>query len=620
MMKNFIIVFTLLFTIQTYSQFDDLNSKFLLAQSYEQMGDLQKARILFEEVYFIQKDNFQFFESLNRVYLKLKLFNESIQIIQNRLSIFPNDITSIGLLGVTYYQAGKEEETFKLWNNALKEQPTNLIYYRILANYALELRLFDKAIDILQKGKANTAEARIFSYDLAHLYSLTMRFKEAAEEYIEIINFDPNQVIVIQSRILSYINKPEALVPTIQVFQKSNFKENSGLGHLLAALYVENNQFVEAFELLKLLDKKFSLNGQEVFQFATRMSGLNQYRLASNSFEYLLSEYPYSNMISNFRLNYAKNLEAELNYEFIKNNPTWKDFFTYTVFNKEKYNSVIENYKKIISTYQHSEIAIESILRIGEIYLNRLGNLEEAEKYFSEVIQKFSMSRYFVAAALNQIDIFIKKNNVEQASALISRLEINPIISLEDRNRIILYKAKINFYNGAFSEAKKYLDIISQQTQDKISNDAIELSLLISTSIVDSISLAKFARAEFEMEKENFAAAQKLFEELTGLNQLFILSSKSELRVVQCLIAVNNYSSAIEKIELSLQDSNKRFLENQKNIFSDHLQFLLGQIYQNGLVDFPKAIRAYEDLMIYFPNSLFIDKVRDEILKLKKIS
>jgi outer membrane protein assembly factor BamD (BamD/ComL family) len=44
---------------------------------------------------------------------------------------------------------------------------------------------------------------------------------------------------------------------------------------------------------------------------------------------------------------------------------------------------------------------------------------------------------------------------------------------------------------------------------------------------------------------------------------------------------------------------------------------LSGKIYEFGLKDTPKALEIYEKLLAEFPNSLFLDEAREQIIKLR---
>ena len=57
--------------------------------------------------------------------------------------------------------------------------------------------------------------------------------------------------------------------------------------------------------------------------------------------------------------------------------------------------------------------------------------------------------------------------------------------------------------------------------------------------------------------------------------------------------------------------------EESKNIYADKALYLMGRIYEFGLNDSSKAIEKYEELLAKYPNSLYLDDARDEILKLR---
>jgi len=53
------------------------------------------------------------------------------------------------------------------------------------------------------------------------------------------------------------------------------------------------------------------------------------------------------------------------------------------------------------------------------------------------------------------------------------------------------------------------------------------------------------------------------------------------------------------------------------NIYADKSLFLQGEIYNFGKKDIPKAIAAYEQILINFPKSILYDKARETILSIK---
>ena len=157
--------------------------KLSLAQSYERSGDLVNAAKIYEELYQLEPKNNLYFESLNRAFIALKNYAASIDLIETEIKLRPKDINLYGLLGSTYYLQGNEEKAYEVWDKPFTFLEPSSVLYRVIANYAIERRAFKKAIDVYNKGKEIAEDKTIFSYDLALLYSITMQFEKAAEEY-----------------------------------------------------------------------------------------------------------------------------------------------------------------------------------------------------------------------------------------------------------------------------------------------------------------------------------------------------------------------------------------------------------------------------------------------------
>ena len=116
----YLAIISTLFLSSTIVSQVDINNKIMLAQSFEQAGDYDRAAILFEEIYSLQPQNYQVFESLNRVYIQSKKYESSVKLIESRLKQYPQDINLYGMLGTTHYQMGNESKAYETWERGLK--------------------------------------------------------------------------------------------------------------------------------------------------------------------------------------------------------------------------------------------------------------------------------------------------------------------------------------------------------------------------------------------------------------------------------------------------------------------------------------------------------------------
>ncbi len=583
-----------------------LQQRYMLGQGYLQAGQLEKAKSIYEELYNQDQNNFQYFEALNNVYLQLKDYQGSIRIIQDRMQKITPDANMYGLLGSTYYLIGDTEQAYKIWDEGLQKLPPDPMKYRIISNYVLDRRDFDKAIEILKKGKDESKDPVIFSYQLADLYALTMRFTEAAEEFVFILKQNPQQVSSVQNKLFNYINKTDALPKTIEVFE-NNAGDNQGIRYLLARLYVENKSYQKAFDLYLDLDKEYKKQGMDLIRLADLLYSDGNYKTAEKFYTEIINRFSDSPVVSSAKLGYAKTLEAQVEQN---TGSSWKPYHGFNSVSPDKIDKIVNAYNDIISQFPNSDVALESYLQLGNLKFYSQGDLPGAEDYYNKILTKAPLSSFGASAELESGKIELMKGNLDAAAGYFQKVTKRPKISEDQKNSSQYLLARIDFYKGDFREAKNQLVQILNDLGDNFANDAIELSLLLNTSMNDSSELVRFADAEFLADQKKFTEAAEKYHLVAENPKAFMLKNIAELREAEMELAAGNTDKSIEMLENIAG-------EESKNIYADKALYLLGKIYEFGLNDTPKAIEKYEELLAKYPSSLYLDDARDEIVKLR---
>lgn len=585
-------------------------NQFMLAENYEQRGDFAKAVEIIETLNKKDPANIQYFNKLNSLYLQLKKYDESAALINTRIIITPQDISLYGLLGSTYYTAGDRTKAYQVWDDAAEKFKTNPMTLRIISNYAIEKRDFEKAIEYLNRGKEISKDPFLYSYDLGELYQVTMRYREAAGEYCDLIKANPSQYQQIESKILSYSNKPSALDETIEVVEKYK-SDDISFSYLLARLYIEKKNYDEAFDLYKEIDKKQNTRGGELFSFGDYVYRDGEYKTASEVFKFLIDNYGDQQNIPLAKLGYAKTQEALFIQKYNAANPEWKTFFIPAKVEENEIEPVINAYEEIVKVYQHSEVAIEANLRMGILYAYFINDLEEAQKYFAIIAYDYPMSKYASLAFVELGNIKMLHAKLDDAEKLFQSVLKLPRANVEDKSYANYQLARIFSFKNDFESARKYLISVMGNLKDNIANDAIEFSILLNTAKNDSSNLSLYCSAEFLAEQKRFSEAKDLYAQLSQNPQAFVFHSIAKLRAAEMLIATDAYSAAIADLSLIVEEA-------EKNIYADKALYLQGQIYQYGLKDSVKAVESYESLLAKFPKSLFLDEARQNIIELKK--
>jgi len=601
----------ILFAFSLFAQQSPMDqNQFMLAESYEQRGDFAKAVEIIETLNKKDPTNIQYFNKLNSLYLQLKKYDESAALINSRINITPQDISLYGLLGSTYYTAGDRTKAYQVWDDASEKFKTNPMTLRIISNYTIEKRDFEKAIEYLNRGKEISKDPYLYSYDLGELYQITMRYREAAGEYCDLIKANPSQYQQIENKILSYSNKPNALDETIEVVEKYK-SDDVSFSYLLARLYIEKKNYDEAFDLYKEIDKKQNTRGADLFSFGEFVYRDGEYKTASEVFKFLIDNYSDQQNIPLAKLGYAKTQEALFIQKYNAANPEWKSFFIPAKVEENKIEPVISAYQEIVKVYQHSEVAIEANLRIGILLAHYRNDLVEAEKYFSIITETYPMSKFASLAFIELGNIKMQQAKLDEAEKLIQSVVKLQRANPEDKSYANYQLARIFSFRNDFESARKNLMSVMGNLKDNIANDAIELSILLNTAKNDSSNLSLYCSAEFLSEQKRFSEAKDLYLQLSQNQQAFVFHSIAKLRAAEMLIATDAFSAAIADLSLIVEEA-------EKNIYADKALYLQGQIYQYGLKDSVKAVESYESLLAKFPKSLFLDEARQNIIELKK--
>ena len=603
-----IISFLLLISVQAQQRTEQ---KLSLAQSYEQIGEFESAGKIYEELYESDPNNPLYITSLYRIYTQTKNYAALVNILDKRVTQTPTDIEAFGMLGSTYYLMGNEEKAIEIWRKPLEGKNINPVYYRLIANYALERRAFDFAIELYEEGKNVSNDKVIYSFDLARLYSMTMQFAKAAQEYCYILSVEPSQGNIVETRIFENINRPGALDAMLTVIEDCAEKNNLSYSYLLARLYIEKKMFQRAFETYLEIDQRQSAKGRELYNFGRQMFAEKEYRLSAEVFKTITDKYSDSPILSQAYLGYARSLEASLFAEYEKTLPLWKPYFPIEKYNSEKTEEVLNAFDVVINHYKHSEPAYESMLRTAVIEFYLLRNYDEAKRLLEIITREAALSQSASEAYLELGNIALIEGKLDEVEK--NYLQVLDLRNVDNsqKNKAIYKLGKVNFYQGNFDEATKNLSRILTDLKDNSANDALELLLLLNPNMNDSSNLLIYAEAEFLAEQKRFNEAAAFYKQLADNQQAFVLRTIASIKYGEMLLAVNNYQESI-----SVLDSTAA--EGEKNIYADKAVYLLGKINQYGINNYSKAEEYYQKLLADFPKSIYADDARAQLILLQK--
>ncbi|MFA3783973.1 tetratricopeptide repeat protein [Melioribacteraceae bacterium 4301-Me] len=608
-MKRHILVLLIFFVAsQIAAQLQQsLNNKYQLAQSFEQDGQLEKAASLFLELYNAQPNNPIYLEDLNRVYLKQKKYDLSVQLLLDGIKARPTDITLYGLLGSTYFIMDDKDKAHEAWDNGIKSNSESITAYRLMANYALQNRDFETAVKYLKEAKRKSADPLIFSYDLANIYSSQMDFASAMKEYCELLVQKPNQIDVVKARIQNYISRPGSLPQSLDIV--NNFLKSSRspvLYDLLAFLYMQADNYEAALNSIIKYDELINSQGVRLLGFAQEAMRNNKYEQATKAYKLIIDKYKNSSLLPIAHLGYTKTLEALTDQKYSDSTENWKPYKKLKVVGKEDYLKVIDAYKSLININNNSAIKDEAVFRMAMIYKDKLLDFYKADSLLTIDSKLSPSSEFGVKANIELGKVKIYQGELKSAADFFEKVEKNPRASINLKNEAAYYNAKILFWSNKFKEALSKLNQVQSNLAYSFANDAIALSFLISISKNDSTALSNYAAIDLLTERNKISDAIEKIKDFLPKLSSFILKDLITVKYAELLIAENNYPIAIKILEGTVS-------QKPASIYSDKSMFLLGKIYQFAINDRIKALENYTRLLESFPNSLYLEEVREQI-------
>ena len=271
--------------------------------------------------------------------------------------------------------------------------------------------------------------------------------------------------------------------------------------------------------------------------------------------------------------------------------------------------------------------AIAALAQDYEFTLNDLGLAKETAKIAQDLahIRAFYLQQpneaidlleevldvqglYERTAALCKLelgDILVFQDEIWDASLLFSQVELDykdDVLGAEAKFR----NARISYYTGDFDWAQTQLDALKASTSKLISNDAIDLSLLIT----DNYALDTIVEPMWLFAQADLLATQYRYEEARLKLDSIVTTWPGHALTDEILM-----ERAVMCIEQGDLDSAKHWLQEVidlhfDDILADDAIFQLALILDDAEGDFEGAAALYEQLLFDYPGSLHAVEAR----------
>lgn len=582
--------------------------RYQLAESYLRGGQYPRAITLLEDLYADSPNTYLFYEKLKEAYEGVKRYDEALALVEARLSRHPQALDLMADRGRLLFLRGDEAGAHAAWDTVLAQQPVGLNTFLTVYRVLTQVRLYDRAIAVLEQGRQQLANPRLFQADLAFLYGMVGQHERAMDEYLGLLAENEQQLDFVQSRIARNLGDEATLRSSIAAVERGARRQplNRAYRELLAWLYLEAGQYREALDANRAIDRLNQEEGETLFTFAQLASDAGAFDVALEAYQEILTRYPNGEITAEATLGLARMHEqqAQQHGERASDAPDGTAMPHFT--------QALTLYHDFLARYPNHPFIPEVLQRIGRLQKDVFHQYDAAIATLQRVSEQYPGSESDDAAALELGRIAVQRGQLDQARTLFTRLESQAqTFEMTEAARYEL--ALLHFYQGEFAAAQTYTDAMKENISADVANDALELDvLLIEGRGPDSLNtpLRLFAQAHLLHRQQQAPEALAVLDTLGARYGQHPLAD--DVRFLRARI-LRDQGQALEATTLLLELPRLY----PTSFLADRSLLLAAEIQEQALQQPEAALQTYTRLLTEYPGSLFLNQARARIRALR---
>ena len=567
-----------------------LTTEKLAIQYYEQK-QFEKANIYFDELFNKSAENW--FSYYYKSLLAIKDYSKAEKITKKFLKEDKNNTFLYVRLGQIYKLQNNEKKEKEFYDKAIKDLIAFPPYVQNLATAFVEAGQYSYALDSYQKGRNATPEYPYY-FERAEVFKAMNDLKAMINELLDAIDFKESDIQLVKINLQNSLGYNEETGgfknPLLkEELQKRIQKNPDKIAFIEFLIFVQLQQkdFYGAFIQSKSLDKRLNEDGQRMYELAKLFVANKQWSVSKQCFDYIILKGP-SNLFFD-----AATID-KLSVEFLSLTES-------SLTQREAFISLEANLLKANEKYKNSYLSSVLIKDIASLKAYYLDKSSEAIILLEDYLLNNSLEIQLKAELkLMLADIYLISGEIWEASLLYSQVEKDfkyEAIGQEAKFR----NAKLSFYAGDFAWAKSQADVLKGATTKLISNDALDLSLIISDAIAvdtNEAPLKLFACADLMIRQHKYEEAIVKMDSINLLYSSNTLGDDIYFKKAQIYMIQKKYKD--------VESMYKNILEYYPNeLYADDAQFKLGELYEYYLSDKEKAKQIYQELLLNFSGSTY---------------
>lgn len=572
-----------------------------LAAQFYISGEYQKAAVLYEKLLKQQPQSPYFYDNLFNSYIALKDYDEARSVAKTQSRRFKNNFYYKVDVGYAYKLEGQKKDAEKIYRGLIEDLSPSYETSLELFNAFLKRDELENGMETIQKSRKEIKDKVFMAEEMATIYDKLGKQEDMMEEYLNLLESDIEKEKTVKDGLISRITSDEgwSLLKKklgMRVQKEPNKEEYSDL---LRWLLVQKKEWEAALIQYRAAEKRLKMDGRIMRDFADLAKDNEAYETAREAYAYIVS-------LGNEKPFYAqaKFGLANISYKLIRDdiNPPL-----------EACQAAEREYVSLLEEFGENYRTAPSMMELADIYLKYLHQARKAIDIYERIMQLPGTSKELLGyAKLYAGDAYLVLGEIWDAQLLYSQVDKDykeEPLGQEAKLR----NARLSYFKGEFEFAQAQLDVLKTATSQLISNNAIELSLLIQENAegedFDS-GLFMYSTAELYMMQNLNARAIEVLDSIKILFPTHALNDEILLLKARLMRQTGNYQEAEQYYK-------KVFDEYMWDILSDNAMFELADLYEKKLNRPEEAKKLYERIILEKEGSLYITEARARYRRLR---
>ncbi len=567
----------------------------LLAKNYFDRGEYEKALTIYDKLYRKNPGRLDFFLYIIQSNQQLEKFSVAEDLLLKKLSsrrIIPQLFVE---LGYNYSLQNKDSLAGVNYRKAIAFTYENPVYaYSIGKNFE-EYSLLNEAVEVYETAMLQDPN-KDYNVQLARIYGELGKLEEMFGTYLNLMQKNPAYRAIAKRNFSQYVSEDPANEANV-ILRKTLLKRSQSnpdilYNELLSWLFIQQKQFNKAFAQEKAIYRRDPSDLVGIVDLAL-------IAIEEGAFENALK-------IVEFMIDNASTPQIEMQGQ------QYRMSILLETSSREDYPDIEKEFESLLDGYGRNGRSYALQLDYNHFLAFSAGKKDKAISNL-KLLANDELSIYQQARVKMELaDILVFDEKFNQALIYYSQIQKkvkNDVLAQEARFKV----AKTSYYKGDFEWAQVQLDVLKKSASQLISNDAMELSLMIrDNSLEDSTqtALKKFARADLLALQKKYPEAVRVLEEILENHKGEKIEDEALLRQGRLYEETNQF----EKAEANYQKIIELYKED---ILADDAYYHLAKLYENRLAMPEKAKDLYEQIIYDFADSIYFVEARKRFRMLR---